>query len=470
MGHDVQLRLIGTHLGVVLIGLLLLGLAFTVILANRITAAHESDLRYETSALAAQLDRALTRNASQASIQTLIRHDSELMGKRILLLNRSGQVRYDSTRWTPFSRGSWHLLDRSAVHRGRLSQMAAANQLGLQAPLMLHGQVAGAVTLVETTPDSGLPWQQILPALLATLALVFLLWSLVGLHLVRAIIRPLRQVSDALVLVRGGRYDLPVPEEGWSEARELARRYNEMVAEVARSHQMLRDFMANAAHELKTPVALVSGFARSLVDGTAEGADARDAVDYIQTESTHLVHIVDQLFALASLEADPEALIPEPCNPAVLLSHVTERFAPRAQTEGRHLTCDAPERVPTCTWDVERVTSALANLVGNALDHTPPGGLVSLRLAVGEDLIFTVRDSGPGIAPEELPHLFDRFYRGKASQRREGHAGLGLAIVREVAQRHGGTVQVESRLGGGSCFTLTLPPHLHLRTSLEVTA
>ncbi|GAC1399044.1 MAG: hypothetical protein NVSMB52_12610 [Chloroflexota bacterium] len=461
MAPDLQIRLILTHLSVLLVALLFLGLAFTIILTDRVTAAHQSDLRYETSSLATQLDRMLARNARSSAIQHLIRHDSELMGKRIILLDSRGRARYDSSRWTPFSRGTWRLVDLSALHRGRSARMDNADRFGWQVPLLAHGSVAGAVALLITSSAEAPPWQQILPALLIVFGLVLLAWIVIGAYLVRSLIRPLRQVSAALVLARTGQYNRPVPEEGWSEARGLARRYNEMVAEVARSQQLLRDFMANAAHELKTPVALVAGFSRSLSDGTAErGGAVHDAVGYIQRESEHLAHVVDQLFALASLEADPDALVYSPCAPDTVLRQVVERFRQRAFEEGKALTYTVRGDVSECLWDTQRVTSSLSNLVSNALNHTSRGATVVCRADIhGDNVLFQIQDTGSGIPSNELPHIFDRFYRGRGSSRSQGHAGLGLAMVQEVASRHGGTVTVQSQVGEGSCFTLSLPVH-----------
>lgn len=459
MARDLQLRLILTHLSVLLCGLLFLGVTFTIILSNRVTAAHQGDLRYETASLAAQLDHALAKNVRQTTLQGLIRRDSELMGKRIILLDRRGRVRYDSSRWTPFSRGSWSLVDLAALRHDRWAPMGSSDRFGWQVPLTLGGHVAGAVALVVTASDNGTPWQQILPAFLAVLGLLLLVWLVIGAHLVHSLTRPLRQVADALVLVRGGQYDRPVPEEGWSQARELARRYNEMVAEVARSHQLLRDFIANAAHELKTPVALVAGFADALADGTAQRENAlREAVSFIQAESQHLTHIVNQLFALASLDADPEALVLTPCQPSELLRQVVARFASQAREEGKTLSCACRDALPVCIWDTQRVTSALANLIANALDATEGGDAIVVQAAGdGNEVVLAVEDTGRGIAGDDLPHIFDRFYRGQASTRSQGHAGLGLALVREVAQRHGGTVTVQSQLGHGTCFTVSLP-------------
>jgi signal transduction histidine kinase len=230
-----------------------------------------------------------------------------------------------------------------------------------------------------------------------------------------------------------------------------------MVAEVARSRQAQRDFLASAAHELKTPVTLVAGFARALSDGTArrEGAED-DAVEYIQTESAHLVHVVDELFALAKLDADAGALVPAPCRVEALLHATARRFAGASLSRGVAIEVDCGSHIPLCVWDEEQVTSALSNLLGNALEHAG-SDTIAVRACVSEGgVTIEVEDWGRGIPPGDLPHIFDRFYRGQ-SRRGDGHAGLGLALVREIAERHGGSVSVRSGVAEGTCFALTLP-------------
>jgi signal transduction histidine kinase len=315
----------------------------------------------------------------------------------------------------------------------------------------------GAVALIVTAADTGIPWRQVLPPLLGVFAVLLLVWLIIAVAFSRSLSRPLRHVSAGLIRVKQGEYDRPVPEEGWSEARSLARRYNEMVAEVARSKQLQRDFVANAAHELKTPVALVVGFARSLSDGTAQRQGALDtAVGYIRTESEHLARAVDQLFALAKLDADVGALMHAPCRPDVLLQQTVARFSEQAMAQGKTIEVECGPDVPVCLWDEDRIASALANLFSNALEHSGSELIRARALHVGPTVVFEVEDWGRGIPAQDLPHIFDRFYRG-CGRRGGGHAGLGLALVREIADRHGGTVGLHSRVDAGTRFTLTLP-------------
>lgn len=457
MVASLPLRLALTYLAVSLAALMLLGSIFTAAVASSARSVHLADLRAESASLAHQLDAALAGGAPPASIQHLLERDSALLGKRIILLNAQGQVRFDSARSTPFSTGRWRMVDVAALRHGTSAHVDVPGGVGLQSPLSLGGRSVGAVTLVGATGGTGVPWQSIVPSLLRALAALFVVWLAFAVAVARSLTRPLRHLSAGLVSVTNGELDASVPEQGWSEARRLARRYNEMVAEVTRSRQMQRDFVANAAHELKTPVALVGGFARSLSDGTAEqGGAVEDAVEYIRRESEHLGRIVDQLFALARLDADTSPLVRDECPPADLLAGVATRFRERAALAGVALYVDTEPTMPICRWDADLVASALSNLVDNALDHSG-GTAVYLSASLhGDDVVLEVRDTGVGIAPDEVPHLFDRFYRG-SGRRREGHAGLGLALVKEIIERHGGSVSVVAHSGEGTCFSLTLP-------------
>jgi signal transduction histidine kinase len=458
IAHDLRLRLLLTYCGVSLAAVLLLGSVFAAVLATSVSAAHVADMRGEASSLSRQLDRAFERGAKRGAIQRLISGDSALLGKQVILVDPSGQIRYDSTGLTTFAQGSWRMLDLTALHRGRSARLHSGNRVGVQLPLVVHGREVGALALVINSANAGIPWGQLMRPLAVMMSVLLAVWVAVAIVLSRSLSHPLRQVSEGLARVKDGEYDRPIREVGWSEARGLARRYNEMVAEVARSRQLQRDFVANAAHELKTPVALLLGFARSVADGTAQREDAVDeAVEYIQTESEHLARVVDQLFALARLDADTAALRCAPCRPAHMLQQTVTRFREQALIRGKTIEMACEPDMPACSWDEDQVNSAFTNLLSNALEHARGGKTILVRgYRSGPDIIFEVEDSGEGIDPDDLPHLFDRFYRGR-NRRTGGHAGLGLALVREVVERHGGAVRAESRAGAGSRFTLILP-------------
>lgn len=457
MAGSLPLRLVVTFVAVSLAALVLLSSIFTAVLASSARSVHLADMRAESSSLARQLDTALARGVPPLSLQRLLVRDSALLGERIILLNAQGQIRFDSAQSTPFAAGRWRTIDVRALRHGKMAHLDVPGGVGLQSPLLIAGRSVGAVTLVGASSSTGVPWGAIIPSLVRALVALLAVWLVVALVIARSLSRPLRHLSKGLVSVRNGELDVAVPEQGWSEARQLARRYNEMVAEVARSRQIQRDFVANAAHELKTPVAIVSGFARALSDGTAEqGGAVDDAVEYIRRESDHLGRIVDQLFALARLDADTNPLCRRTCWPTHVIEDAANRFRERAWAAGMAVNVDAEPNLPVCRWDVDLMVSAMSNIIDNALAHSCTTAIYLSAFVRGEEVVLQVRDVGKGMGPDEIPHLFDRFYRG-SGRRREGHAGLGLALVKEIVERHGGSVSVTAQLGVGTSFDLSLP-------------
>ncbi len=286
---------------------------------------------------------------------------------------------------------------------------------------------------------------------------------LVGLLLSRSVYRPLQRVAKATVSVARGNYREKVPVEGPAEARGLAEDFNRMTEAVRGSQQTLRDFLANVSHELKTPLTSIQGFSQALRDGTLTEQEGQErAVRVIENESRRLLHLVEELLDLSRIESGQESMKRAPVPVDELFAHCAEVFSLRSGETGASLEVEN-ENAPPVLGDFDRLEQVLGNLLDNAFRHTPAGG--SIRLAArpasrqagtgaGGSVELFVSDSGEGIPPEELAHVFDRFHRGEAAGR---GAGLGLAISREIVRAHGGEIRVESSPGAGTRFVLTLP-------------
>jgi two-component system sensor histidine kinase BaeS len=256
-----------------------------------------------------------------------------------------------------------------------------------------------------------------------------------------------------------GRYDQQIPAYGGEEVGRLAQAFNHMAQQVGRSHRTLRDFLANVSHELKTPLTSIQGFSQAMVDGSLQRPeDFTDAGRIINQEAVRMRGLVDDLLYLSQVEAGQVVLHFDRLSPNELLQETLARFHRRAVQSDVRLLIQTGE-TPAISADPRRLEQALANIVDNAVRHTPAGGSVTLRSAASNGHVeLSVHNTGSVIPPEALPRLFDRFFQvDPARARVDGNSGLGLAITREIVEAHGGDVAVTSSAEAGTEFVITLP-------------
>ncbi|NTW03330.1 MAG: HAMP domain-containing protein, partial [Oscillochloris sp.] len=241
------------------------------------------------------------------------------------------------------------------------------------------------------------------------------------------------------------------------ELGELAIQFNHMSADLAKAIQLRRQMTADIAHDLRTPLTVISGYLESLRDQVLKPTPERFATLYDETQI--LQRLVDDLHTLSLADAGELPLQRRPTEPGQILAHVTETYGHTAEQAGVSLVTRTSGMLPEVNIDYERMSRALGNLVSNALRYTPAGGSICLGAIINNgSLLLSVADTGSGISAEHLPNIFERFYRADvARQQYTGESGLGLAIVRSIIEAHGGKVSVESTIGKGTTFTVSLP-------------
>ncbi|WP_344867339.1 HAMP domain-containing sensor histidine kinase [Amycolatopsis ultiminotia] len=294
---------------------------------------------------------------------------------------------------------------------------------------------------------------------LAVVAAVILVLTVIvtGLASLR-LIRPLRALTGAAQRIGAGETGARVRVKGKDEIARLARAFNDMAVARERLESARKAMVGDVAHELRTPLATIRGWLEAVQDGlsTMDG----ELVASLLEEAVHLQHIVDDLQDLALADAGALRVHPEPIDANALLAQLAAAHAARAETAGLRLSVP-PVPDPAITADPVRLRQALDNLVSNAVRHTAAGGSVTVTGSRDRaDVVFEVTDTGIGIDPGDLPHVFDRFWRADPSRSRSsGGSGLGLAIVRNLAEAHGGTVRADSAPGRGTTFTLRFPAY-----------
>ncbi len=290
-----------------------------------------------------------------------------------------------------------------------------------------------------------------------TEALVIVTGLLVGATLSRRITRPLQDFVAATTQIAGGDLSVRVERQYPGELGDLAVSFNAMASELERSDQLRRSMTADVAHELRTPLSVIRGKLEGILDGVYPATE--DHIIPVLEETEVLTHLVEDLRVLALAEARQLSLDLRPTDVGHLLRDAQVNFGPLAEDGGVFLVLDVPGSLPSVSADRQRLSQVLANLITNALRHTPSGGTVTLAgFASDGNVVIEVKDTGVGIAAEDLDYVFGRFWRGERSRSREsGGSGLGLAIARELVLLHGGTIEVESILGRGSVFRCRLP-------------
>ncbi len=271
------------------------------------------------------------------------------------------------------------------------------------------------------------------------------------------ILRPVGHLTEAAEKMSHGDLSVRVPVESDDELGQLAGAFNSMAGNLSHQEQLRRNMVGDVAHELRTPLTNLRGYLEAVRDGLITPDAA--LVDNLYEETMLLTRLVADLHELAQAEAGQLTLVRTPTALPEVVELAVEILRPQATAKGVALSVDVPASLPEVNIDRERIGQVLRNLLNNALAHTPAGGEIGVSAARQNGCVLvSVRDTGEGISAEDLPHVFDRFYRADRSRARHtGGYGLGLAIVKQLVQAHGGTIEVESELGRGSTFRFSIP-------------
>jgi signal transduction histidine kinase len=282
---------------------------------------------------------------------------------------------------------------------------------------------------------------------------------LLGLYLSRSVIAPVQAMSLATQRIADGRYDERVQVHGEDELARLALRFNQMAEKLSEVEAMRRRLIGDVSHELRTPLTAIKGSMEGLMDGVLPATP--ETFQQIHAEADRINRLVDDLQELSRVEARAYALDLRPVDLSSAVQTVTKRLAPQAEAKRIALDADLRPDLPLLLADEDRLVQVLTNLTGNALQYTPENGRVIISARRDQQEIrVSVQDTGAGMSPEHLPHIFDRFYRVDASRsRREGGgSGIGLTIARALVEAHGGRIWAESAgEGQGSVFSFTIP-------------
>jgi two-component system OmpR family sensor kinase/two-component system sensor histidine kinase BaeS len=346
-----------------------------------------------------------------------------------------------------------------------VGQKATSAQLDSGVPIQVDGQTVG--TLVSSSLNTALLDAQqqefltrtnlslLLAGVVAgALALVF------GFLLFYQITAPLHALTTAALKIAAGDFTARVANPRDDEVGQVGRAFNAMAEGLAQSEAARRNMIADIAHELRNPLGVIQGQLEGMLDGVFPTTGEQIASLY--DETVLLARLIGDLRDLALADAGQLQITRQPTDLRALIEKTASAFAVPANEKNISLTTQITEPLPQLNLDAQRIEQVLRNLIGNALRHTPEGGTVRVECTAAgvrqSAVIARVSDTGAGISREDLPHVFERFWRGdKSRSRAGGGAGLGLAIAKQLIAAHGGAIGVESEAGRGATFWFTLP-------------
>jgi signal transduction histidine kinase len=420
-----------------------------------------------------RLERLLTQHYAQnenwSGVQPVVERMGQIAGERVILVSEAGQIVADSAGelvGQPVGQ-DWDTPAAQIIHHGTEVGVLYTDLSGWDVD---PGKVFPDSARVRPPPPPGVDpeGRALLTSVNRTLLLIAVVAGLGAVLLIlglsRRILAPVEALTAAVRRMEAGDLSQRVEVTSRDEIGELARAFNAMADGLARLEELRCNMVTDVAHELRTPLSNIRGYLEALQDGVVQ-PEGR-IIDSLYEEAMLLNHLVDDLQELFLAEAGQLKLERQPVALADIVDRAVEAVRPRAEAERVTVQVDLPEDL-LVDVDPQRMGQVLRNLLDNALTHTPQGGEIAIaaRAACPEPsrrsdqwVEVSVRDTGSGIAAEDLPYIFERFYRAdKSRSRATGGAGLGLAIARQLVEAHGGRIWVESTEGEGSTFIFALP-------------
>lgn len=437
-----------------LLAVIALGVPLAVSLRNRVDSEVKGQARSQADVVAASAAELLSPSA-EPGLQRLARSTADSVRGRVIVVDRRGRLLVDSA-GTPTGRSYANRPEVTAALHGRATQITRnSSTLGTEilataVPVLEHGRPDGAVRITQSVAAVNRAVRTSIVDLAALAGIVLLLGLAAGALIARWIAQPIRRLDSAARRVAGGDLDTVVAVEGSSEQRSLGRAFNEMTDRVKRLLRSQQDFVADASHQLRTPLTGLRLRLENLADRLRGDGGMRAELDASLDEIDRLAQIVDELLVLS--RAGEHELPGEWIDLGEAATRASERW--RRTAEDRGISLQPRRNGEAKAWlarpDLDRSIDAL---VENALSYSPRGSTVTIAAGPGR---VEVLDEGPGLVPGEEEAVFDRFSRGAAGRRGPKGTGLGLPIARELTRQWGGDVTLSNRNGRGLRAVITV--------------
>jgi len=342
--------------------------------------------------------------------------------------------------------------------RGTLDGWFASAMLSTAVPIQKGDAVLGAVVTHVSVVSLEASTQAMKATGVRIFGIAVILGAILAFLLSRRFTRPIRALREASVQVAQNIYSDPIPVTTEDEIGELVQAFNDMAAQIRLHEETRQDFVANVSHELRSPITSIQGFTQGMLDGTIPTEEHPRYLAIINEESRRLTRLIKDLLDLSQIESGDFPLRLADFDINKLLRQVLVRYADRGEAKGLEMEVDFRQESCFCRADVDRIEQVLNNLVDNAVKYTPENGRIAIWTHdTGQRTLVSISNTGPGIPSEDLPYVFERFYKTDKSHTDKTGTGLGLAIARKIVTQHGGNLSVRSTPGKETCFLMGLP-------------
>lgn len=377
-------------------------------------------------------------------------------------LDADGQIRFSSSDLTAFrSPGTPDIAEAISMKRTKVwigaDPSTGEHIMAVSSPLMIDGEVVGVMRYVTSLNKVD---KQIIIIVAIALGIGLGILGMVyfsNLYFIRSIVDPVAGITETAKRIAAGSYGVQIEKRYDDEIGALTDAINDMSLKINQSEKMKNEFISSVSHELRTPLTAINGWAETIMNGEVRDAgDVKKGMGIIVSEARRLTNMVEELLEFSRIQDGRFTLSVEPMDIKAELEdavYTYREFFRREGIELNHFDCD--EEFPPIAGDPERLRQVFCNLLDNAAKHGGSGKRIDTAIARDEDqVVITIRDYGPGIPAEELPHVKYKFYKGSSKAR---GSGIGLAVCDEIITRHEGTLDIDNAEGGGCIVTIHLP-------------
>lgn len=462
MTRSIYNRILLSHIAVILLSTITLALLMSYLIHSHAIDSKRQDLLAKGTAAIELL--APDIKAGKVPTNDTLDNISDLAGGSIWLINENGTVIAGQP---PIG---W--LNSSKESEQEISDLFTGNPQTWTRPARKRNS---SITVALPIPAAPKPMAIFLDApivgvnkavsamdkiLLYSLAAGIFTAIILGLLISRSLTKPIANITQSARNFAKGDYESRTTATGNDEIGSLGRTFNTMAESLMQIEQNRRDFLANVSHELRTPVTSIQALSETILDGLAPKPEQQQRyLTTIVSESKRLTRLINDLLDLSQLEADELSITCEQLDLKLWLLTETDKIQPLLTPKQLTLNIDLPTHLPTVWGDTDRLSQVFTNLISNAIRHSPENHAIDISISASrQHAAVTITNYGPGILPEDLPYIWDRFYRAdKSRARNHGGTGLGLAITKKLVQAMQGDITVSSIPGHGAAFTFTLP-------------